>query len=252
MALPTTREDLIDWCLRELGKPVIQVNLAEEQCDDAVDDALQFFREYHEDGAERTWYKHQITSQDLTNGYITLPENIQSVIGVLRPNALGNVSASTADNFFSFEYQFMAASVWDLMQFGNASGYFIANQYLAEMNMLFSQKTMSRFRHSMRRLYLDMNINAGYQVGTWLVADVSAYIDPDAYAGVWSNRWLRKLSVAYMKKRWGNNLKKFQNIQLPSGMVLNGQALFDEAMAEIEDIEAQIMRHQPPVGVIVG
>lgn len=252
MALPTSREELKDYCLTELGKPVIAINVSDDQLDNSIDDALQYWREYHEDGTERTWFKKQIDQNDIDNGYITMPGNIQAVIGVLNPGAISGISASTSDNFFSFEYQFMAASVWDLMQFGNASGYFIANQYLAEMSQLFGQKLITRFRQSTQRLYLDINSSVSFAVGMWLVADVSAYLDPDTYTNVWGNRWLRKLSVAYVQKRWGANLRKFQNVQLPSGMVLNGEAIYQDALREIEKVEDQITRQQMPVGIIVG
>lgn len=249
MALPTTREELIEKCLRELGKPVIAVNLDEDQIDDSVDDALQFFREYHEDGAERTYFKYQMTQTDIDNGYVTLPGNIQAVIKVFNPNAFGG---SSSGNFMSFEYQFMAASVWDIMQFGNASGYFIANQYLAEMSMLLSQRAMSRFRHTSQRLEFDFNTKTSFVVGSWMIAEVSAYLDPDVYELLWGNRWLRLLATAYMKKKWGTNLRKFSNIQLPSGMVLNGENIYQSALEEILDVEAQIMRHQPPTAFIVA
>lgn len=252
MAIPTTREEFVEKCLRSLGKPVIQINLDTDQIEDAVDDAMLFWREYHEDGTERTWFKHQITQTDIDNGYIQLPGNIQAVIKVIPVNAIGGVAASTTDNFFSFEYQFLATSVWDLVQFGNASGYFIANQFLAEMNMLFGPKPMSRFRHNQQRLYLDFNMGQAYRVGSYLVAEVQAYLDPTEFSMIWGNRWLKKLAAAYMKKTWGSNLRKFQNVQLPSGMVLNGESIYQSALDEIEELEAEIMRHQPPTGFIVA
>lgn len=247
MALPTSRQELIDSVKMQLGEPVIKVNVAPEQFEMVVDDALQFWQTYHENGSERTFLRYQITQTDIDNAWIPIPPNVQSVIRVINASVIGTGSS----NFMSFEYQFNAASVWDLMTFGNASGYFIVNQYMAEMSMLLGTKPLTRFRQGTEKLYLDTDMNM-YPVGTYIIAEVYAFLDPDDYVALWGDRLLRRLTEAYARKVWGNNLRKFQNVQLPSGMVLNGESIFQEALSEIDKIETEIRNHNCPVAFIVA
>lgn len=247
MALPTSREELIAHTKMQLGEPVIKVNIAPEQWEMVVDDALQFWHEYHENASEKTYIKHTLTQTDIDNSWIPIPPNVQAVTKVLNTSIIGGSSS----NFMSFEYQFTAASVWDMMTFGNASSYFIANQYLSEMSMLLAQKPLSRFRQSTGKLHLDTNMET-YEVGKVIVAEVYAFLDLDEYTALWGERLLRKLTEAYARKVWGNNLRKFQNLQLPSGMVINGEAIFQEALEEIAKVEQEIRNHGMPVPFIIG
>jgi hypothetical protein len=247
MALPTSRQELIDHCKAQLGEPAIKVNVTPEQWEVVVDDALQFWQEYHENGTERTFLKVVLTQTDIDNGYVVVPENVQAIIKVIPSSVIGTGS----NNFMSFQYQFNAASVWDLVQFGNASGYFIVNQYLAEMSMLLGEKSLSRFRQSTGRLYLDTDMGK-FSVGDYLIAECYAFLDPDTYTALWGNRLLRSLTTAYGQRVWGNNLRKFQNLQLPSGIVLNGDAIYESAVRDIEKYEQEIRNHNVPVAFVVA
>jgi len=245
MAIPASRQEFSEWILRELGSPVIKINIAAEQISDVIDDALQFFGEYHENASERTYLKIPITQTDITNGYINIPENIQSIIRVI------GASNSNGSSFMSFSFQMKNAIAWDVFSYGGISSFFIANQYIAEMDNLLGNKMVSRFRQSTGKLHLDFNMEI-LNVGDFLIVEANAIISPVVYSRLWSNRWLRKLAIAYAKRAWGTNLKKFQNVQLPSGMVLNGQEIYNEAINEIADVEGQIMRHQVPSSFIIA
>ncbi len=247
MALPISREDLIEHAKTHLGEPAIKVNVTPEQWESVVDDALQFWQEYHENGTERTFLKVLLTQQDIDNGYVAVPPNVQAILRVIPSSVIGTGSS----NFMSFQYQFNAASMWDLMTFGNASGYFIMNQYMAEMGMLLGSKGLSRFRQSTGRLYLDMDMTK-FTPGSFLIAECYAFLDLNTYTALWGNRLLRKLTIAYGMLQWGTNLRKFQNLQLPSGIILNGDAIYESAERDIEKYELEIRNHNGPSCFVVA
>lgn len=251
--IPTSRTQFKEKILRELGEPVVKVNIADSQLDDAVDSAYQYWSLYHVYSQDRTYFKYEMTQQDIDNRYITLPDNIIGVNRVLNPRGFGGSAASsTGDSMFSFQYQFMAASVWDLVNFSNISGYFIANQYLAEVDRLLGQEPVCRFSRYSNRLELDFNTGVSFSAGNFIVMECFAVLDPTVYAKVWSDRDLLHLAVAYAKKIWGRTLRKYSGFQLPAGMQLNGDAVYQEGFEEATDMEARIIRMQPPLQFIVA
>lgn len=251
MAVPNSRSELADYCLRACGHPVITINIAPSQIDDCINDALQYWQEYAIDGQERTFYVHQITPTDVTNGYITLPNNIISVIELY-----GYTAASSSGQLFNVEYHLEADAILAMTQAGGGggvSGYFVAKQYLADMNWLLNPNPPFRYRIHNHRLFIDTNWNTKFPAGNYIVAECYAYIDPEQFPSIWGNWQLRELAAAYVKRQWGRNLSKFVNVNLPGGIVLNGSEIAQEAAQEIEFIKTNyIDNFGEPLGFITA
>lgn len=250
--IATSRSEFKTKILRELGQPVVKVNISDEQIEDVIDEAFHYWSTYHAYAQQRSYYKIELTQQDIDNKYVTLPDNIIAVSALLNPTGLGGTtSTSSGDNMFSFQYQFTATSIWDMVRFGNLSGYFIANQFLSEVDRLVGQYPNVRFTRYMNRLELDFSTGS-FEPGRILVAEVHAILDPQVYNKVWSDRDFLKLAVAYAKIVWGRTLRKYSGFQLPAGMTLNGDAVYAEGQSEAEAMEARIIRMSPPLGFIVA
>lgn len=247
MSTPATKEQLKDWCLRQLGFPVIQINVDDDQVDDRIDEALQYFQEFHYDGTERTYLKHQITSENLTNKYIPVTE---SVIGITKIFPWRNSSISSG--MFDMRYQMR---LHDLFDFTSTSfvNYAVTMQYLRTLDMLFSGEQSIRFNKHTDRLYIDWNWLEGVVAGDWIIIEAKVIVDPETYTDVYNDRTLKRLATAYIKRQWGNNMKKFGGMQLPGGVLMNGQQVFDEAVAEIKEIEDDIrLTFQEPPKFEIG
>lgn len=250
MSLPNSRIALIQHCMEELGSPVIRVNVSPEQVETAISRSLQFWREYHESAQERTYVAIPLTQEMIDTNTVLVPPNVQSVLQVLHPNAFGG--SAGGESLFDFNYQFMAHNIWDIMNFGGGSGYFIARQYLADMTHMLSPVPPFRFRSLSGKLHIDSPLRQYYTPGKYLVAEVYAYLDEIDNSRIWEDRYLGELSTAYIKKIWGSNLKKFSGVTLPSGITLNGQQIYDEAVAEAKEAEANIKSHMEPFGFITA
>ena len=234
MALPASREQMKDWCLRDLGFPVIDINVDDDQVDDRVDEAFSYFQQFHFDGVERWYLKHQITSTDISNQYIPIPN---SIIGVNRIFPIGSTNASV--NMFDLRYQLRLHELYDFTSTSYVN-YVLTQQHIRTLDMLFSGETPIRFNRHTGKLYIDQNWISGIQAGEWIVIEGYIIIDPNTYTKVYGDRMLLKYATALIKKQWGNNMKKFGGMQLPGGITMNGQAIFDEAVQEIKDLEALI------------
>jgi hypothetical protein len=110
MASVTSREQLKDYCLRQLGAPVIEINVDDDQVEDRIDDAFQFFREYHFDAVEKLYLKHEITANNISNQYIEISN---AVVGVERVFPFMNKSTGT--NIFDIKYQILINDLYTLM-----------------------------------------------------------------------------------------------------------------------------------------
>ena len=242
--IPTSRSELIEYCLERCGHPVITINIAPKQLENCIDDALQYWREYAIDGQERTFYLHQVTSTDITNRYITLPENILSVV------ELYGYTGGGVGQLFNAEYYITADAILGAAGTGSgASSYFVAKQYLVDLNWLLNPSPPFRYRIHNRRLHVDTNWSTKFVEGGYIAVECYAYIDPDVYASVWGNWQLRELAQAYVKRQWGDNLRKFNNVSLPSGVTLNGEGIYQSALQEIEMIKSQyIENYGEPLG----
>ena len=236
MAIPATRDQHKDWCLRQLGFPVLDINVDDDQVDDAVDQALQYFQDFHFDAVERWYLKHQITETDKTNKYIPITDNI---IGVTRIFPVGSTNASV--NMFDLRYQLRLHELYDFTSTSYVN-YVLTQQHIRTLDLLFSGEVPIRFNRHSNKLYIDWDWNYDLDVGEWLIIEGYIIIDPASYTKVWNDRLLKKLSTAYIKKQWGTNMKKFQGMQLPGGIMMNGQQIYNEAVQEIQDIE-QLIRN---------
>lgn len=247
MGIPASREQLKDWCLRQLGFPVIEINVDDDQVEDRIDEALQYFQQFHFDGVERWYLAHQITEQDKANGY--LPVN-DSIIGITRIFPIGSSNASV--NMFDLRYQLRLHELYDFTSTSYVN-YTLTMQHIRTLDMLFSGETPVRFNRHTGKLYIDMNWESGVDVGEYMVMEGYIVVDPDAYTKVYNDRMLKKLATAYIKRQWGNNMKKFAGMQLPGGIQLNGQQIFNEADQEAKDIEEQIRNtYEEPPQFLVG
>jgi hypothetical protein len=247
MSIPTTRDQHKDWCLRQLGFPVLDINVDDDQVDDAVDQAIQYFQDFHFDAVERWYLKHQLTETDKANKYIPITDNI---IGVTRIFPVGSTNASV--NMFDLRYQLRLHELYDFTSTSYVN-YVLTQQHIRTLDLLFSGEVPIRFNRHSNKLYIDWDWNYDLDVGEWLIIEGYIILDPANYTKVWNDRLLKRLSTAYIKKQWGTNMKKFQGMQLPGGIMMNGQQIYNEAVQEIQEIE-QLIRsaHEEPPQFILG
>lgn len=247
MANPNSRQGLMDYCLRRLGHPVIEINIDEDQIEDRIDDAFQFYREYHYDAVERVYLKYQITSEDMTNRYIPLNDNI---VGVDRILPFSN--RSTGINIFDIRYQILINDLYSLMS-TDLIYYSQVKTQIELINQLLVGVKPVRFNRHMNRLYIDMDWEADVDVGSFIIVECFRILDPDTFTDVYNDRFLKQYATALIKRQWGENMKKFQGVQLPGGVLLNGQQIFDEAVEELTRLEQEMQsRFELPPDMFVG
>lgn len=233
MAVPTTRSEFKEYCLRKLGKPVIEINVDDDQVEDRIDESLRYYWDYHFDGSEKLYYKHLITSTDIANKYITLPENI---IGVVKLFPVGQ-SLNTM-NLFNIRYQIALNDLYTLTT-QSMVPYVMAMQHIQFLEeILVGQKPVRYSRHK-DRLYIDMDWGLAVE-GEYFVVEAYQVIDPDTFTDVWGDRWLALYATALIKYQWGSNLTKFTGMVLPGGVQFNGEKIQDDAKAEIEALEQEM------------
>jgi hypothetical protein len=248
MAKPTTRSEFKEYCLRALGKPVINIDVADTQVEDRIDEALRYFWDYHFDGSNKLYYKHQITSDDKTNKYIVLPENI---IGAVRIFPLGFYSSNQA-NMFNVQYQIALNDLYTLTSYDLVPYYMMMQHLNVLQEVLVGEKPIRYNRHT-NKLYLDMSWDA-VEVGQFLIVEAYEVLDPEVYADAWADRWLLKYCTALIKRQWGLNLgAKFDGMTLPGGVKINGQKLIEAAQEEIKAMEDEMINsYSLPVSDMIG
>lgn len=242
----TSREDLKQYCLRHLGQPVIEINVDDWQLEDRIDEALSWFKEYHYDGVLPTYTKYQITSTDVTNRYVPITSDL--VLGI---NKIMPLSSSNPLSMWNVKYQIFLNEIYNYNA-TSYTGYVLTQQHLRNIEMLFSGEVPIRFNRLTNKLYLDTDWGNDLKAGDWIVIDCYVAIDTDSNTKIWNDRWLKKYTTALFKRQWGENLKKFGGIQLIGGTTLNGQTLYDEAVAEIDKIEGSVQSEMelPPMFLI--
>lgn len=246
MAIPTTRADFKEYCLRRLGKPVIEINVDDDQIEDRIDEALKYYWDYHFDGSEKIYYKHIVTSQDVTNQYITLPENI---IGAVRIFNIGDLI--TTASLFDVRYQI---ALNDLYQFYRQSmvPFYMNMQHIQFLEQLLVGMQPIRYNRHRNILHVDMDWGK-IDVGKYMIVEAYQVVDPNTYSDVWGDRWLAQYCTAIIKRQWGVNLSKFSGIQLMGGISFNGDKIYNEAVAEIEKLEAEMINsYSLPVSDMIG
>jgi hypothetical protein len=234
MAVPTSRAEFKEYCLRKLGKPVIEINVDDDQVDDRIDEALRYFWDYHFDGSDKTYYRYQITLTDITNKYITLPDNI---IGAVNIFPIGQ--ALNTNNLFNIRYQIALNDLYTLTSVSMVP-YYMALQHVQFLEQFLVGQQPIRYNRHMGRLYVDMDWNI-VNPGDYIIVEAYQIVNPDTYTKAWSDRWLARYAEALIKQQWGSNLKKFGNMQLPGGLVFNGQQTYDEATLERKELEQEMI-----------
>jgi hypothetical protein len=234
MAIPTSRDSFKEYCLRKLGKPVIEINVDDDQVDDRVDEALKYYWDYHFDGTEKIYYKHQVTQDTITNKTITIPENI---IGVINLFPVGDPAVSS-DDLFNIRYQIALNDLYTLTSVSMVP-YYMAMEHIAFLQQILVGKQPIRYNRHKNILHLDLDSNK-INVGEFLLIEAYQVVDPDEYTDVWGDRWLQNYCTQLIKKQWGSNLIKFEGMQLPGGVQFNGQKIYDDANAELEKMEQEM------------
>ena len=258
---PSSRTDFKTYCLRQLGAPVLEINLASEQCEDLIDDALQMFQERTFDGAAQTYLKYQVTQDDIDRGKgpgstgvtgITTT-TATSTVGIsttftyeensnflqVPPEVLGvtkiyhfDGSNTVTNNMFSVKYQLFLN---DIYYWGSTEllSYAMTKTYLEDINFLLTTEKQIRFNKRMDRLYLDIDWDS-LTKGDWLIIDCYRLVDPSDFGRVWNSQFLKLYATALMKRQWGQNLLKFGGVKLPGGIELNGRQIYDDGQKALD------------------
>lgn len=330
MARPDSRENLKQYCLRMLGKPVVEINVDDDQLEDRIDEGLQYFQNYHFDGVEKTYLRHKITPSTITisspsgtftggeiitggtsnatavvhsanttviefkehkdvNGYqnnsssstftngetITggsssatgtagtvtfgdvdnhwIPVN-DSIISVINIFDIHDTSGSqSSSNMFNFRYQFNLNEM-PYMTGGQIANYQMTMSHLQLLNDIFVGKKPIRFNRHQNRLHLDLDWkNEDIMIGEFIVAECYAVVNPDTFTDVYNDIFLKKYVTALIKRQWGANLIKYDGVQLPGGVNLNGRQMFDDAITELNQIEEEMqLKNELPVDFVIG
>ena len=281
MAQPSTRQELIDFCKRRLGAPVLEINVDDDQLDDLVDDALQYFQERHYDGVERMYLKYEVTQEDIDrgsasgtsgvgivtttatstsiSGYGTTTTNWYETSNFLQvPDSVIGVEkifkfdvSSISGGMFSIKYQLFLN---DLYHFNSVAlmQYAMTKSYLEDIDFLLTPDKQIRFNKRQDRLYIDTNWSE-QSVGNYFVLDCYRALDPANFAGVYNDSFLKKYLTALIKKQWGQNLIKFKGVKLPGGIELNGREMYDDAERELQQLkESMSTEYELPPFDLIG
>ena len=244
--VPTTREEFTEYCLRKLGKPVIEINVDEDQVSDRIDESLRYYWDYHFDGSEKTYYKRIITQEDINNRYIMMPDNI---IGVVNIFDLG--SALGLNNLFNIRYQIALNDLYTLTSVSMVP-YYMALQHVQFLEQMLVGKQPLRYNRHTNKCYIDMDWSI-IDEGSYIILEAYEVVDPEEFQDVWKDRWLLRYATALIKRQWGNNLKKFEGMKLPGGLTFNGQQIYNEAIQEIEELEHEMINsYSLPVADMIG
>ena len=280
MAQPASRSQLKDYCLRQLGAPVLEINVADEQVDDIIDDALQYFHERHFDGVLRTYLKYEVTQNDIDRGKgpgqsgvlgITTTTATSTIDGAeiqfdwkensnylqVPPAVIGvekvfhfDGSQSMSSGMFSIKYQLFLNDIyfWGALEMLT---YNMTRTYLSDLEFALTTQKQIRFNQRMDRLYMDVNWEE-LTAGDWLIMDCYRTLDPNDYTRVWNDSFLKKYTAALLKKQWGQNLIKFNGVKLPGGVELNGRDIYEDGVKELEVIREMMSNtyELPPLDMI--
>ena len=255
MATPATRETLKQYALRALGKPVIEINVDDDQLEDRLDEALQYFAQYHYDGIQRAYLKYQYTQADKNrmtgdssetatvgsdstiwkegNNFLAIPSSILSVINIFPFSNKGNL------NLFDVRYQLRLNDLYDFSS-TSVINYDVVLRHLDFLDHVLVGEKPMRFNQHENKLYIDMDWKNDLQVGEYLVIECYRKLDPNTNTDVYNDIFLKRYVTALFKRQWGANLSKFGGVQMIGGVTLNGQEIFSQALTDIEKLETEI------------
>jgi hypothetical protein len=241
MAQPYDRESFKEYCLRKLGAPVIEINVSDEQVEDRIDEAMSFFRDYHYDGSELVYLKHQLTEQELEQGYVVVPDRL---LGVTRIFDLSS-SISTGTGIFNVSYQFVLHNLEDITKY-DVTNYFMAMQHLEFIQEILVGKPLIRYNRHVNKLFIDIRKNV-LAPGSFIIIEAYDIVDENEYSDFWRDRWLQNYATALIKEQWGSNLTKFEGMQLVGGITFNGQQILNDAREERRTMEEQAINSLQPL-----
>jgi len=247
MATPSSRQGLIDYCLRKLGHPVVEINVDEDQIEDRIDEAFQFYRDFHYDAVEKVYLKELMTSNTIAQQYVTLNDSIISVERVLQFS-----NKTTGAGVFDVKYQLMLNDIQSLTN-TDLQYYSALKTNLQLINDLLTGQKPIRFNRHMNRMFIDMDWTRDIGVGDYIIIEAWRILDPDAFTDVYNDGFLKRYATALIKQQWGMNMKKFEGVQLPGGVLLNGQRIYDEATEEIKELRDEVQStSQLPIDFFTG
>ena len=281
MAKPSSRTGLVDYCLRQLGAPVLEINVDDDQIDDLVDDALQYFNERHFDGVERMYLKYQLTQEDINRGEAKNKDGVGIVTTSATSTAISGYGTTTSNwyetsNFlqvpdsvigieriFKFDTSSISGGMFaikyqlflnDLYYFNSVEllQYAMTKSYLEDIDFLLTTDKQVRFNQRQDRLYLDIDWGSE-SVDNWLILDCYRALNPESYTGVYNDSFLKRYLTALIKRQWGQNLIKFGGVKLPGGIELNGRQMYDDGQREVDEISQRMtMDYELPPYDFIG
>ena len=263
MAIPATRETLKQYCLRNLGKPVIDINVDDDQVEDRIDEALQYFAQYHSDGVERMYLKYLVTAADVTrmtadtsesvtdnsvttawktgNNFLVVPTSVISVVNVFSLSDRANL------NMFDVRYQLRLNDLYD---FSSTSivHYEMTMRHLDFLDHILVGEKPIRFNQLSNRLYIDQDWSNAISTDEYLIIECYRKLDPTTHTDIFDDLYLKRYTTALIKRQWGQNLSKFSGTAMLGGVTLNGPELFSTALAEQQKLEEEIRSNfeEPP------
>ena len=271
MANPTTRETLKQYCLRNLGKPVIDINVDDDQLEDRIDEGLQYFAQYHYDGIERVYLKYKITSGDIdrmkssegdtsstatqgsvstayeeANNYIVVPDAVVSVIQILPMSDKNNM------NMFDVRYQLRLNDLYDFSS-TSVIHYDMVLRHLDFLDHILIGEKPIRFNQHKNRLYIDMDWKVDINAGEYLIIECYRKLDPESFTDIYNDIYLKRYLTALFKRQWGSNLSKFNGVVMLGGVTLNGEQVYQQAQDDIEKLEREVREsYDLPVDYMIG
>jgi hypothetical protein len=281
MAQPNSRSELINYAKRQLGAPVLEINVADEQVEDVLDDAIQYFHERHFDGVLRTYLKYQITQDDIERGKGPGADGVTGIVTTtatatidgasmnfdweensnylqVPPAVIGvdkifhfDGSNTVTNNMFSVKYQLFLNDVAFNLGYNGLLSYAMTRTYLEDINFLLTTQKQIRFNQRMDRLYMDIDWSS-LTSGDWIILDCYRTLDPNDYSRVYNDSFLKKYFTALLKRQWGQNLIKFQGVKLPGGVELDGRAIYEDAEKDLGIIREMMSNtyELPPLDMI--
>lgn len=241
-SIPASREELKAYAKRQLGDPVVEINVDPDQEEDVLELSLQFFQQYHFDATEKVYLSHKTTANNIADKYITVSDSVIAVERVLPFS-----SRTRGIDLFDARYQILLNDLYSI-QSTDIIYYYQVQRQLTLMNDLLVGIKPVRFNRHQSRLHIDMSWGEDIAVGEFIVIEAYRILDPNQFTKVYNDLYLKKYVIAQLKKIWGMNLKKFSGVTLPGGVQLNGQIIYDEAIMEIKELEADIdSRYQLPI-----
>jgi hypothetical protein len=249
LAQPVSRTEFRAYCLRALGSDVLEINVSDSQIDDRIDDAIQYWQEFHGDATVEDYFKHQLTQTDIDNQYITVSDDVAYIRRVLPMPQRGGFD----NNMFNIEYQMHLNDLFDLSKSGGMTTFVQSRQYLGFLNDMFQGFDHYQYSRYENKLAVQLNWEKDVAVGDYLIAHGYRFVDPVATTKAYSDRWLKAYATALIQRQWGYNLMKFGGVELIGGVTMNGAEILGEAKENIAKLEQEIKsRYEPPVDFFMG